>query len=291
MFNLQETAKTISVISFTIIIILSSIKLLFRGDKNDSLKKVIGGLGVFIVAIVSDNTTIYIVALFIGGLLIASERFLLFLASIFRAESKDISNIASKFKDLTEIEIEKKREREAKALKKSLVSEPTSKKTSQNPFIIGDKELIKRYEAKILREIKFAVMPSSSYTVRYYVEVKDGPRNKQYDAVVVKKNTDSIKYAFEIKFIGPMNIQKVKEFLSQTAPLLSSNKYKTIFTIVFTDYDYNIAQEMLNLRQKQIQNHPEYGVAYFYIRDEQLDVLNDEDIEIFREDIDPFPPF
>ena len=85
--DFEVISKSVCVFSFIGIIVLLALKFLFKGDKDDSLKKVIGGLGVFTVAIVSNNSYIYVLALFIGGLLIASERFLLFLASIFKAES------------------------------------------------------------------------------------------------------------------------------------------------------------------------------------------------------------
>ncbi len=292
--DFEVISKSVCVFSFIGIIVLLALKFLFKGDKDDSLKKVIGGLGVFTVAIVSNNSYIYVLALFIGGLLIASERFLLFLASIFKAESRDISGIASKFESLTEKQIDEKREKEIQTLrsfKGATVYNQKGVAVRLQPIPDG-KEMVKKYENELLAKIKgILIYSGAGLAVREYVAVKDGERNKQYDAIIVARNTDIIKVAFEIKFLGEMSLQKTENYFSDDIKNIVSEKYKTIFMIVFTNYDYNIAQELLRFRENQLQKHLEYAIAYFYIKDNRLVSLNDEDVERLRKELDPFEIF
>jgi len=71
--------------TFAFIILLSFVNLTFNGDNHEKTwQKLIGGLAVFLVAIIAQDAWVYGVSLFIGGLIIASERFMLFLAAIVR---------------------------------------------------------------------------------------------------------------------------------------------------------------------------------------------------------------
>lgn len=93
--------------------ILAFIKLLFHKDDNEkSLQKIIGGLAVFVVAIISKNGWVFSVSLFIGGLIIASEEFMQKLAIIFRSKSEHIGQNL-KTEPATQSEMNKKQEDES----------------------------------------------------------------------------------------------------------------------------------------------------------------------------------
>lgn len=81
----------IVVFLFIIIAIASFIKLLISGDnQRQSFQKIIGGLCVFIVSLLSFNGYVIFTSLFIGGLIIASEDFMKALAAILRTRGDRI---------------------------------------------------------------------------------------------------------------------------------------------------------------------------------------------------------
>lgn len=108
-----DSIKAFFVYLFILIILASFIATIFIHDnlKLISLGKIIGGFSVFVFAVISDNSLVKILSIFIGGLLIASEDFMKNLAIIFRSSSGDIAkNLSFKDKPATQIESEEKDE-------------------------------------------------------------------------------------------------------------------------------------------------------------------------------------
>src|SRR3989339_814795 len=87
--------SSITVYAFLIFMGASLVKHLFYGDdESKSLQKIIGGIGVFITAILSENKGVFGISLFIGGLIIASENFMKFLAAVLRSSGDRIPETA-----------------------------------------------------------------------------------------------------------------------------------------------------------------------------------------------------
>jgi len=76
--------------------------------------KIIGGLGVLLVALIANDPWVYAVSLFIGGLLIASERFMVSLAAIFNSDRKTVAEIPRLWDALGSHEISERQAAEAK---------------------------------------------------------------------------------------------------------------------------------------------------------------------------------
>ena len=79
-----ENAKVISIYFFEILTFFCILKVVFSTEANRFLKKLIGGIIVFIVAIIANNAWVYFMSLFIGGLIIASEDFLKFIFAVWK---------------------------------------------------------------------------------------------------------------------------------------------------------------------------------------------------------------
>jgi hypothetical protein len=106
--------------TFLFIIFLCLLMLFIRGDTKDkTYQKIIGGLAVFSVALISREWVVILVSLFIGGLIIASEKFLQSLAAILRTDSDVMPDTLAALQavDITvasEEEVEEEKEKEEK---------------------------------------------------------------------------------------------------------------------------------------------------------------------------------
>ncbi len=109
--------KSIVVYVFLLtIFLLLAIKTFFPSKViEQETQKLIGGLVVFVFAIISENPYIGLVSLFIGGLIIASEDFLQTLAVIFKSNDETLpdSLTALKAERASKQEVEEKQEEEA----------------------------------------------------------------------------------------------------------------------------------------------------------------------------------
>ena len=114
--------EAVTIYVFLLIITTCFIKyLLFKHNTNASgVQKIIGGLAVFVVALLSNHFLIQGLSLFIGGLIIASEEFMQKLAIIVRSQSQDIGqNLLTT--QPTKKEIDQKREDEVDEIRKTVL--------------------------------------------------------------------------------------------------------------------------------------------------------------------------
>mgnify|MGYP001609422384 CR=1 FL=1 len=123
-----EICQSIAIYTFLLIIVICFLRFFVFKQETESrgVQKIIGGLAVFVVALLSQNFWIQALSLFIGGLIIASEDFMQKLAIIVRSESRDIGKNLEITKPSKE-EIKEKREAEVKEIQKSF--ERKTKKT------------------------------------------------------------------------------------------------------------------------------------------------------------------
>lgn len=142
----EASLKGATVYAFLLIITLSFIKYGVWSDHIDrkGLQKIVGGLSVFILALIANQLPVYLVSLFIGGLIIASEEFMQKLAIVLRSKSEDIGKNLTPVK-ATEKEIENKKEKEAEEIQHiSKDKQPSeSKSTSESP---NTSRIIKNYD-------------------------------------------------------------------------------------------------------------------------------------------------
>lgn len=150
-YFILPTISAITVYTFLSIIVVCFFKYgIWSNGLNDrDVQKIIGGLSVFVIAVISQDWKVFMTSLFIGGLIIASEEFMQKLAIIMRSNSKDIGKNLMTTKS-TEKEIEEKQKEEVDdVLSQSSVNEKN--KSEVGTFIkkIRDSErLLKEYFEK-----------------------------------------------------------------------------------------------------------------------------------------------
>jgi hypothetical protein len=96
----MSTSETMQIAVYALLLFcfLVLVKLLFRGDTVDrTLQKTFGGIAVLSCALASQNMWIIWTSLFIGGLIIASEDFMKFLAAIMRTNGDKIPETINAF--------------------------------------------------------------------------------------------------------------------------------------------------------------------------------------------------
>lgn len=102
-------AATLSVliaVTFVYVLVLMPFKR-FRRARYDAAH-LLGGLIILLFALATNNAWVQWVSLFIGGLLIASENFLMHLAAVFRSAKEGVPSILDNWRKLSGSEIEAK---------------------------------------------------------------------------------------------------------------------------------------------------------------------------------------
>lgn len=158
-FTTNECVKAISTYFFLAILTFASFRFLFKGDNGDkSIQKVIGGFSVFIVAIISQNAWILAASLFIGGLIIASEKFMKALAAILRADSGNLPDTIKALESLdvttaTKKEVNEKKKEEEIISGKKTVLKAQLKKEEISEELLSD-YFYRKYGEKYLSGVK-----------------------------------------------------------------------------------------------------------------------------------------
>lgn len=151
---------------FLTIISVSFLKLIIWGDTDDkTLQKIIGGVCVFIVAIYSNDKTIFAISMFIGGLIIASEKFMQSLAAILRSDKNSIPSTIQALNNSADITVASKKEFEEETIKTERKEVETPTQAATNPTGIDFKQrleieeeisnyLVTKYKNKFTKHIK-----------------------------------------------------------------------------------------------------------------------------------------
>ncbi len=194
-----ECVLAISTYLFLLIILLAFIAFILRKQEQKNLQKIIGGFGVFVIAILSGDKEIMIVALFIGGLIIASEEFMKTLVAILKAKSSDIPKIlmekASQEEKIKKDESEEKeklqiqKEKKTKRKKRRMSYKSRAKIRQKAEQLTGD-HLFDIFTNRYSKNIKFkseygdiivdgVIKKSHSHEVLRIVEIKYIPKEME----------------------------------------------------------------------------------------------------------------
>jgi len=215
---------------FLLILLLSFIVMLVCGDNDDkTYQKIIGGLSVFIVALISKNFGIIFASLFIGGLMIASEKFLKALAAILKTDSATMPKTLAA---LGQVELSHASEEEIKEEKNKEVVE-TLPISGSGRLSILEIEQIEKKVLKILSDKYIACFtPNLKLENKYGQLVVDGVIHHSSDSG--KLNLDNVLTLVEIKYIHqPTNNfffeSTVRRVLERVRYLLVSKQVMVVF--------------------------------------------------------------
>ncbi len=202
-----ECVLAISVYLFLFIIFLAFIAFLFKQEQR-SLQKIIGGFGVFVVAILSQDRQVMTLSLFIGGLIIASEEFMKTLAAIFRAESSDIPKILmEKATEKEKIEKEIKEKEEDPGEEK--LEEKKKPEKEEKPLIQKAKEVKKKTSFKKRLQVEREVEEiTNNYLSHIFGDrySKNMKFKSEYgdivvDGIIKKSYSSEVSKIVEIKYV------------------------------------------------------------------------------------------
>lgn len=241
----------------TLSLLIGVVASVFSKGRRFSDSKVLGGLSVLLVAIIADNAWIYFLALFIAGLLIASERFMLLLAAVFNSDRTNVHKIPSYWQEeksyseqeLVETIEESSGERE---IAKDTPDNPEGKDDTSSKDAAEDKrERFKAYIQKIsdiesMALSKLRDRTNYKYQLKESVAVKLNDVTIKYDAIFVEPETNTIKGAFEVKYFASMKGANIKAYLGNRARKFLSSEYKVGFIIVFNGYDHGELNQILD---------------------------------------------
>lgn len=187
---------------------------IFKNEINNSkAHKIIGGLAVFIVAIISKNSWILFTSLFIGGLIIASEDFMKFLAAILRTKGDKVSETINALngKPATQKEVEEKQEEDFIEIKQNEKIEDSPKE--------HDIKIERHNWLKKAKKVEYLVF--NYYNKRFGDRVEKAVRleNKKDVFVadgVLKHDSGKIMIIFEVKFLRRYNHFLIANIIRRT---------------------------------------------------------------------------
>lgn len=247
MNNLEVSILGGTVAVFSIIVLQSFYRILYRGDdKNKTLQKLIGGLSVFIFAILSKNGWVQFTALFIGGLIIASEEFMKSLAAILRSKSDDLPKVLEilgiqKLSKKEKIEKNEKEKKETKKIYENLNKDFSEfKKYSENHQIV-EKKVLEMYQDAFSNEFTPQVKLEDERGVHFV----DGVFHEPYNNKKVYKYLE-IKYYPKIYNNLKLVEMGVKNVINQF------NQRTTFLPIVVIVVSTDISKEFAERTQKYI---------------------------------------
>jgi hypothetical protein len=187
---------------FLVVIVGAFVSLLLGSDnKERTLQKIVGGLSVFVVAILSENPYVTSISLFIGGLIIASEHFMKILVAIMRADSKDIKDLV-RVEPATPEEVEQKQVQEEKEVEVVGSVKPSEVKLSEEVVVRSDLSETRKHVERMVSERLMA-----KFGGKYKSNAKISTRENMvvFDGVIQANESDSVitrrPIAVEIKYI------------------------------------------------------------------------------------------
>jgi hypothetical protein len=258
-------------------------------DTSKQRIRLVGGFIVLMFALATNQWSVSLAAIFIGGLIIAPTWFQLLLAAILRTDGEHAASIARDFiAKMRHSDIDQKWDEDAEdaageddddhSPRGSGPAAPSSGDTQadQSATTSPHSELVDK--VKRIEESFFTILKDrSAYQVEPYSVVKDGVHAYEYDAVIIDEDTGKIRTAVEIKYQKNMNPRRVSELLDRMKPL-QSDKYFMLFIIVFESYTQRSLRETLKLREHQLKSRKDIGISLYAFSDGSLEPLNDEDL-------------
>lgn len=239
---------------FLMIIIVSFIRYLKKGDDSAKLlQKLIGGLGVFTVAILSNNGWVYSTSIFIGGLIIASEEFMMFIAAVMKSTGDKVADTvkALKYQKASEAEVDLKAKKEEKEIEikvfdnisvkeesvAALKTATTVEHTEEPKLREGSNEKVNE-RVKRIKRVEELIQPFliERFGKAYepHIKLLSGEKSLILDGII--KRGEKIKGVVEIKYISPNSFPNLKYLIIRfREKLLKLSFKKRLWMVVVSD--------------------------------------------------------
>lgn len=283
----------------------------FYTNVESGLGKIIGGVTILLFALATGNGYIQFASLFIGGLLIASERFLVHLAGIFKSKSDKVADVVNSYgvESLSTEEIRLKVSQEieeaneqdpceatdeggsnsaeklAKGDSRLMMPIDTSKQEDRPVFL---RELYKKAEDLIFSEVRSRLYYREH--LQKFIKLKISPtQSVTPDAVVLRRDTNEVVSVIEVKlFNSKRGIKWATRIADSFATLFKDVNFKAVIFIVMTDYDFDKVNQLLEMRKRLKVKYPNFGVVIYQLESSsistKLELINNEDFQLVTDD-------
>ncbi|MBL8160000.1 hypothetical protein JNJ66_06095 [Candidatus Saccharibacteria bacterium] len=274
-------------------------------DREHRLFKISGGTMILMVAVVANHESVYLTGLFIGGLLIASENFMLFLAAVLNSNHEGVSKIAYNWRKMSQDNVRARQELEAERAAgdedkddqdsdddasdggggddngqltdENADSGKRDTPAQSTPRTVTPKS-IDEVEKLVLVELHRQIDPQSQFIEQHVqVENRNGP--VQYDAVIIENETNKIILAVEVKFQTVINPSRVERTLELIAQKYLTPDYPILIVFVFSRYAHSEARQLLDIKEKFNQQYPSSGVSFYTLDKGHLKSINKTDMK------------
>lgn len=284
----------------------------FYVDIESSLGKIIGGVTILLFALATGNAYIQFTSLFIGGLLIASERFLVHLAGIFKSKSDKVADVVNSYgvEPLSADEIRLKANQEVEEaaeedttetvddsasgsnINKSTNSEDELRQSielsqqKKRPAI--SIELYKKAENLVISELRTRIYFNEH--LQKYIKLTVSPtQTVTPDAVVLRRDTNEVISVIEVKLFNiKRSVKGFTRIADSFASLFKDTNFKAVIFIVMTDYDFDKVNQLLEMREQLKIKYPNLGVVIYQLQtssiSSKLEQINTEDIQLITND-------
>jgi hypothetical protein len=256
---------------FCLIIFLSFVMLIIKGDdKNRTLQKIIGGLGVFIVAIIAKNNYVYLLSLFIGGLIIASEDFMKFLAAVLKTRGDKVAETVQSFKtsEASAEDIEEKIEEESAEvapIEESGIQNRTASETKEKTkYTIAQRaEKVKKIEELVNNKFR------QIYGRDYLTQVKI---TNEYGSIVVDgivKLNNVFSKIVEIKYISAKSFPVLRHIIGRFVKRLKRFGISTP-TVVVVSEEMTVQSAADIYKEVKIVGKHDVDICFYKLDDNNL---------------------
>jgi len=263
---------------FSFIIFLSFIKLLRKGDdQNRTLQKIIGGLGVFIVAFIANEFYVYLLSIFIGGLIIASEDFMKFLAAVLRTRGDKIAETVNAFRTsfATARDIEEKTQAEIVEAPNDEINFTNEQQRTASESEMEDKAKIVQRAEKIRKiEEKINNKFTQTYGNNYLTEVK---LYNEYNSLVVDgivKSGQKFLKIIEIKYIGSKSFPILHHIVGRFIKKIKRLNVNLPVVFVFVSEEMTVATASGIYNNIKIVNNYEVELSFYKIVDNEPTIID-----------------
>lgn len=279
-------SKRLVIYLFVLVMVVSFVKLAVVPVRVGVFeKKVFGALTIFTVALIANNSWVYSISFFIGGLIIATENFLIHLAGIFKSDKQHVSDITRDYyAKISPAEAEERLEKEAVEIvrndekAKATVGKVPSNNLEQK--IGAAVSSIKYVEREVLKALAEYVDGSlKPLVIQEQARVAGEDYVKTFDAIVTHVGSKSIYAGVEIKYFPKFRIDNIKTYFRHQAN--AYNAYKTLFVLVLEKLSAKEKQQLLKFRLDILKNNDGIGIVLAELKERRIVIFEDSDLEAF----------
>lgn len=254
------------IISLTLLLcaVFAFARLLFWGDdESKKWQKIFGALIILIIALISENGWAMSIAVVIGGLIVASEDFMRFIAAIFKSNPDKIAETINAFR-ATQIEVENKLKEDVKEELKITPApdEPLRQTSSERARerMVRVKKVENLVQAYLTENIK-SYEPHQKITSRGGSIIVDG---------VIRRKSGKIGAIVEIRYITPISFPILKNLIfGFYGKLARAGISKRVLVPVVSE-----GMTLEDARKMHEENGTLASLMFFKLTEDQLEVID-----------------